>query len=268
MNASELLERFVGGTGFRTIIVAAHPDDETLWIGNFLADRRYVSFVHLTDGAPRDPYFARMARCKTREEYARLRNEELRSALRVLGLADARRHSLAACDQEAALELTRLTRALSVELDAHGTEVLLTHAYEGGHPDHDAAAFVARAAIARARSKPVLLEFSGYHASDSTEDLMTGFLPGEAPVVTRALSLHEIQRKRLALACFESQREVLSRFPIETESLRVGGRLDFSAPPHRGRLHYETHGWPLSAQIFREAVRTAARSLGVDVVLG
>lgn len=258
----------MGGTEFRTLVVPAHPDDETLWTGIVLADRRLVSFVHLTDGAPRDLYFARRGGCKSREEYARLRSEELRSALLVLGLPDAPRLSLAACDQEAALELTRLTRAISLEIDACGIELVLTHAYDGGHPDHDSAAFVTRAAIACSSKKPVLLEFPGYHASDVTQDLVTGFLPGEAPALTRALTPRETRRKRRALACFESQREVISRLTFDTESLRVAGRIDFGAPPHGGRLHYETHGWPLDGQQFRREVRRAAHALGLDVVLG
>jgi len=129
--------------------IVAHPDDEIAFAGLLLADRgREVHLVHLTDGAPADPWFALRAGCETREAYATLRARELEAALEVMGLAAARRTSLGARDQEAALALVELTRALAWVLEDERPALVLTHAYEGGHPDHDAAAFASRAALA------------------------------------------------------------------------------------------------------------------------
>ncbi len=268
MIAEERLEHFVNGTHFRTLVVAAHPDDETLWAGILLADRQAVSLVHVTDGAPRNPYFARQAGCNTREEYAQLRSRELDSALNRLGLSVARRLSFGACDQEAVFETVRLTEALTSELRTFSPDIVLTHAYDGGHPDHDAAAFIARAAIAKSARRCALLEFPGYHAVSATGERTIGFLPRALPSLTRVLTPAESERKNSALACFASQREIIASFPIGTESLRVSGLIDFNAPPHEGPLHYETHGWPLRAENFREEIRRAARILDVPMELG
>jgi LmbE family N-acetylglucosaminyl deacetylase len=48
-------------------------------------------------------------------------------------------------DQAASLGLAGLARRLAVQLAASGAEVVVTHAYEGGHPDHDATAFAVHA---------------------------------------------------------------------------------------------------------------------------
>lgn len=65
--------------------------------------------------------------------------------------------------------LVPLARALAADLDALRPRRLVTHAYEGGHPDHDAAAFVARAALdllrRSGRPAPRLLEMALYHGA-------------------------------------------------------------------------------------------------------
>ena len=43
-------------------------------------------------------------------------------------------------------------------------EQVITHPYEGGHPDHDACAFAARAAVRHSANKAKLMEFTSYHA--------------------------------------------------------------------------------------------------------
>ena len=68
-----------------TLIVAAHPDDETLGAGAQLGRCDRLTLVHLTDGAPRDPWFHRQAGVATRADYARLRAAELETALEAAG---------------------------------------------------------------------------------------------------------------------------------------------------------------------------------------
>lgn len=253
----------------RTLVIVAHPDDETLFAGAALADASDVWLVHLTDGAPRDPAFARAAGAADREQYAVLRRHELDAALRVLGLESAGRVMLGAPDQEAIEHLPSVIVALARVIGDLRPAVVLAHAYDGGHPDHDAAAFAARAALARAGSDAVLIDLAGYHEADEGRPRV-GFLPrprGGRHTVERVLGDAARRRKDAALACFVSQREVIARLDTGTERFRIGAREDFGAPPHAGRLHYERHGWAVDGGLFRARVADAARALEIATVL-
>ena len=59
------------------LVVAAHPDDETIGAGGMLGRMANPYVLHVTDGAPRNPDFARAAGYRSREEYARARRREL-----------------------------------------------------------------------------------------------------------------------------------------------------------------------------------------------
>ena len=146
--------------------------------------------------------------------YAAARREELASALRLAGLGPEATGTLGIPDQEASLHLAGLARRLASELATSGAEVVVTHAYEGGHPDHDATAFAVQAALRLAPAGGLrLVEMAGYHAGPS--GMAVGdFLPGTgAAPVAFALSAKQCALKRDMLACFTTQRQVLAGFP-------------------------------------------------------
>ena len=243
-----------------TMIVVAHPDDETIGAGAQLARLGALTLVHLTDGAPRDPWFHRQAGVAGRAAYARLRAAELERALATGGVA-AERVALGACDQEAALALCELTEALTALLHRRRPAFVLTHPYEGGHPDHDAAAFVVAHAVARAGPpRPAIVEMAFYHEAAGV--LVTGrFLPGGPPATRATLTPPARARKQAMLDAFASQRAVLGRFPLDAEAFRPAPVYDFSVPPHPGPLHYERFGWPLGGARFRALAAEAAARL-------
>ena len=156
-------------------------------------------------------------------------------------------------DQEASFHMPELARALSRLFDARGIEAVITHAYEGGHPDHDATAFAVHAAAAGCR--PVL-EFAGYHA-DPAGALLTGcFLPGPDPTVI-TLTDAERARKRAMLGCFRTQARTLAAFGTDRESFRPARPYDFTAPPMPGRLNYEHWGWSMTGARWRTLAQAA-----------
>jgi LmbE family N-acetylglucosaminyl deacetylase len=247
----------------RVLVLAAHPDDETLGAGALLCRAADVHVVHLTDGAPHDRglWPRELAASVDRETYASIRREELLAALARAGVDPGRVHGLGFADQEAAHHLAAASRALASLLDEFQPELVITHPYEGGHPDHDAAAFVARAALRLQRRRPPeLAEMTSYHAGP--QELVTGaFLPSARPILENRLDGREAARKREMLALFASQREVLAPFGVACEPLRPAPLANFAAPPHRGPLHYERLGWALDGAQFRTLAARAVEEL-------
>lgn len=237
--------------GARVALVVAHPDDETIAAGASLHLLPGLLLVHVTDGAPRALADAAAAGFDAPEDYAAARRGELMAALALAGAAPEM-VELGIVDQEASFAMAALARALARLFDAHGTDAVITHAYEGGHPDHDATAFAVHAAAGR---RPVL-EFAGYHA-DPAGALLTGrFLPGaDSTVVT--LTDAERARKRAMLDCFRTQARTLAPFGTERELFRPAAPYDFTAPPLPGRLNYEHWGWSMTGARWRALARDA-----------
>lgn len=247
------------------LVVAAHPDDETIGAGALIGRSEGAVVVHLTDGAPHDRRFWPEGAPETAEEYACLRRRELRRALARSGARRAVAVSLGVRDQETASQLAPIAIELAGIVSARRPNLLLAHAYEGGHPDHDAAAFVARAAVALVRRAggraPRLVEMTSYHAAGG--ELETGaFLPAAAGREwARRLTAEERSRKEAMLAAFVSQRAVLARFRADEERFRTAAPCDFGAAPHSGPLWYERVGFPVSGEEWRHQARRAADEL-------
>ena len=232
-------------------LVVAHPDDETIAAGASLHLLPVLLLVHVTDGAPRALSDAAAAGFGAPADYAAARRGELMAALHVAG-ASPDLVELGVVDQEASLHMPALACALSRLFDVQGIDAVITHAYEGGHPDHDATAFAVHAAAGR---RPVL-EFAGYHA-DPAGALLTGrFLPGPDPTV---ITLTEAERaqKRAMFDCFRTQARTLAAFGTQQEALRPAPPYDFTQPPLPGRLNYEHWGWSMTGARWRALAREA-----------
>lgn len=237
--------------GVRVALVVAHPDDETIAAGASLHLLPGLLVVHVTDGAPRTLTDAATAGFDAPADYAAARRGELTAALDAAGAAPDLAE-LGVADQDASFHMPAIARALSRLFDAHSIEAVITHAYEGGHPDHDATAFAVHAA---AGHRPVL-EFAGYHA-DPAGALLTGcFLPGPDPTVI-VLTEAERARKRAMFDCFRTQARTLAAFGTDREAFRPAPAYDFAQPPMPGRLNYEHWGWSMTGARWRALARDA-----------
>jgi len=223
--------------------------------------------LHLTDGAPADRrYFPAFARDMSRPAYARVRRDEACRALALAGVAEAQVACLGLRDQEAAFALVAATEYVFSTVARLGAEIVITHAYEGGHPDHDAAAFAVQNARAIAEARGcggfAVVEMTGYHDRGGVT-VRGEFLPREPACGEIALDLDEDQRrrKRSMFAAYASQHAVLEPFRLEVERFRVAPVYDFRAPPHDGRLHYERFGIGMSGAMWRGLARAAKRKL-------
>jgi N-acetylglucosamine malate deacetylase 2 len=170
-----------------------------------------------------------------------------------VGVTESQIRCLGAVDQEAAFEAGELVRRLLELMNEHRPDVLITHPYEGGHPDHDTAALVARVALTSFvdGSAPVLVEMTSYHASDGR--CVTGeFLEADvADEMCLQLTAADRDRKRRMLDAYGSQHLVLSAFDTTQERWRNAPEYDFARPPHAGKLWYEYMGWPMTGETWR-----------------
>jgi N-acetylglucosamine malate deacetylase 2 len=232
------LRRPIDASGWR--IVVAHPDDETLGIGSQLHRLHGARLVLVTDGAPRRGSDARDRGFADAGSYALARRTELQDGLAAGGAADIAVERFDIPDQEAALDLPGLTRAVARCLE--GADVVLTHAFEGGHPDHDAVAFAVHHAVAPldAASRPGVIEMPYYRRAADGAFVTQSFepVPGYLPVQL-ALTPDEVERKRSMMAAHCSQATVLAAFDPRTERFREAPACDFARLPNKGSLWYE-----------------------------
>jgi N-acetylglucosamine malate deacetylase 2 len=225
----------------RVMLVSAHPDDEVIGAGSLIARLSHVSIVQVTDGAPMNPADARALGFDTREEYAAARRRERDAALALANVPPSRVRELGVVDQSAVHHVVDIARELASEIHAQRPDVVITHPYEGGHPDHDATALAVFAAVDSLASNgpPLIVEMTSYHSRAgelSTGQFLFGDVTLEQSVV---LSAAERERKLAMFRCYTTQQHLLAPFTLDVERFRCAPTYDFSRPPHEGPLWYE-----------------------------
>lgn len=247
--------------GSRVMAVFAHPDDETIALGGQLDRLDEVTVVHVTNGSPLDPGDALASGFPTRATYAAARRREAEDALALAGIGAERLVGLGIDDQDAAHRMPVIGRMLAGIIRALRPSAIVSHAYEGGHPDHDATALAVRAAI-RLAGRPVeLIEAPLYHggADDWVTQRFADAAPGTVEVPLRPPAL--LQKRRM-LAAHASQATVLQRFTARTEWFRPAGPVDFAAPPASGRHLYDGFGWGFDGEAWMRLARAAIADFG------
>ena len=257
------------GTGelnpaIRCTVIVAHPADEIVGAGCLISRLENVTVVHVTDGA-RDLSEAKAAGFDDVASYAVARSRECREALAFADVPEDRIIDFAVPDTAACECLPDLTKRIASFLQEAGTDIVVTHPYEGGHPDHDATAFATHAALRLMElsglKPPALFEMALHPGSDEVSKLPE-FLPGaEGETTTLVLDQRATELKRQMFECLQSQRRSMQASPVGLERFRQPPQYDFSVPPQAGQLHYEKFDWAPRSSEWQSRARKALQAL-------
>jgi LmbE family N-acetylglucosaminyl deacetylase len=228
-----------------TLVLVAHPDDEVIGFGGLMQQMKRAVVVFATDGAPRDPYFWKSY--GSREAYAEVRRQEARAALNAVGaipifLADRVEGGIA--DQELFQRLPEAMSELEKLLAEVKPDCLLTLAYEGGHPDHDAACFLATQAGHR-RQLPVW-ESPLYHRHSDGSGRVQQFPVATGMEIEQQVQGETLEKKLQMFHSYVSQKLTLDQFRPQSELFRPVKDYDFTQPPMNCRLNYEIWQWKMT----------------------
>lgn len=250
------------------LLAVAHPDDEAVGAGALLTRLANPSIVIVTDGAPTDGIAARAAGFDGIDAYRKARAIETSDALASIGRSEVPVSSLGVPDQQAVAHLPRIVPRLMQVMRAGKFRYVVTHPYEGGHPDHDATALAVHAACFLLREEgfdaPLPVEMTSYHTVEG-QMAYGRFLPAAdaGPVQTFTLDSSEQARKQRMLECYRSQYKLLAEFPLDAEHFRAAPLYDFLEPPHPGPLAYEGFLWRINGADWRRAAGRALNRLGL-----
>jgi LmbE family N-acetylglucosaminyl deacetylase len=225
--------------GSRILMIAPHPDDELAGccaaIGRAREQGAAVWLAFLTTGIPAPERFWPWQRAGHPSRIER-RRAEARQVAAELGAEIAHFSDVASRKLKDDLQGAReLVGRLCAECKA---DTLWVPAYEGGHPDHDVASFMA----STLRGGVPVWEFSEYNYSGGRVH-SNEFVCMTGEEIELHLSAEEQRRKKALLEMYASEQGNLSYLRTEREAFRPRAAYDYSRPPHPGTLFYRRYGW-------------------------
>ncbi|HEX3019492.1 MAG TPA: PIG-L family deacetylase [Chitinispirillaceae bacterium] len=240
------------------MLFCAHPDDEVLGSASLLCYLRdKLKIVTITDGAPKKMDDAIAAGFFSREAYSKARYQEQSNAMFSAGITESQCYHLGFTDQQSSFHMGAICHKILELIQINRPDIVLTHPFEGGHPDHDTTAFAVWAAVTlmkkRNENVPEIIEYACYNGNGSSEPVYFQFIPfPEIPVWSVELDQNQVENKRKLMKYYVSQWKTLSSFPVSVERYRKMPAYNFKKPPHHGVLYYEFFDWGMSARLWNQ----------------
>jgi N-acetylglucosamine malate deacetylase 2 len=233
----------------RILVLAAHPDDETIACAGLLQRAAKSLVVFAVDGAP--PHYGFEKKFGSLQRYSEVRFAEAFRALsfvpRCSILRLSRSDGTYFPDQHLFLELPEAFDSLLKIARQFSPDHLVSHAFEGGHLDHDACHILAwRAAKALNLQN---LEFPLYWKSGDGRDVFQQFRAHCEDEFVVQLSQKEHRIKRRMFSEYRSQKNLMSVFRLDPERFRPVLPADCAEPPWRD-YPFENRRTPLTAESF------------------
>jgi LmbE family N-acetylglucosaminyl deacetylase len=250
----------------RTLVLVAHPDDETGGCAGLLQRIRTPLVCFATEGAPSGKYF--WNRFGSSPIYARVRRAEATGALSEAGvktlgfLGDWVGGGVKLRDQELSKFISLAMTAAIEVAQRFQPDAVLVPAYEGGHPDHDVCSFLGY--LLKLRLGLDVWEMPLYHRGADGNLVCRRFRSENGTESTLTLTKQEREIRRRMITRYCSQWDLPEYISTPVEYIRPQAAYDYSQPPHRGLLNYQVWQWPTSPGQVCQEFEMAMRGYGAS----
>lgn len=221
----------------RPILICAHPDDEVISSSKYISSSRdRIHIAYVTDGD------ADEEGGKKRKE----RSQESRTALEYAGIEDRNQiHFLGFPESDTPNESRTILHRIKQLIERLDPDLILTHAYDGAHFDHDLVRFLINILISSESLDIPIAEFALYHDNNGHSNHNTFITPDSTRDIVFNLSAEDITRKERMLSAYRSQQKYLKYFNTGNPELMrfcFANELDpriFEKKPHSFLLGYD-----------------------------
>ncbi|MBS3061943.1 MAG: PIG-L family deacetylase [Candidatus Diapherotrites archaeon] len=220
--------------GVHLLVIAPHRDDETLGCGEFIFDIQsqghFVWVAFLTSGTSPEGKL-------NHNGHVQLRRREARRALKFLGVPSHRNIFFPLLTRNTYRKIPFLFAQLSKHVKKIEPQFILAPAFEGGHPDHDVASFLAHL-LKQHHPNVVVLEYALYNWKKGARKCKE-FLEKDG-FITWHPSKEAKKAKARALNQYRTQQHILSlEKRTFVERFRPQPEHDYSRPPAHQKALYE-----------------------------
>jgi N-acetylglucosamine malate deacetylase 2 len=248
----------------RLLVLAAHPDDETIACGVLLQRVPSALVVFAVDGAPAG--YGMERKFGSLRNYSDARFQEAARALSLARNCSFRPLNTPSGtlfpDRHLFEHLQDAADSLAAIAQGFLPDAIVSHAFEGGHIDHDACSLLAKHAAVTLSVEQ--FEFPLYWKNEDGQDVFQEFRNPQERETFLTPSKTEIAIKNRMLAEYKTQREIVAMFSPSIERFRPVRFGDCGQPswnssyPGNWRGHRDARAALQRFSQFRDALGSVA----------